>query len=111
MINALNLEESPGISNLRRMRALKRAGASIEQVPSPPLQENVDDMNEPATARARERTDTATNSSPNTGDRCLSPAGTNTLRQSLAEDSSSEEAQDDLKVLRLRARNLRRKLF
>lgn len=105
-----SIAKSPGYSTLTTSGAPSGAGASIEQVPPPPLQDDVDDRKKAAKEGAKERTATATNSSPKPGEVLQSPAGTNTLRQSLAEDSSSEESQDDLKVLRLRARSMRRKL-
>ena len=86
-----NIEDSPGNSNLTTSGAPSGAGASTEKVLPPPLQENEDDRKEPATARGKKRTATATNSSWKRRKVLQSPAGTCSLMQPLPGDSEDEE--------------------
>ena len=90
-----SIAKSPGYSKLTTSGAPSGAGASIEQVPPPPLQDDVDDRKKAAKEGAKERTATATNNSPKPGEVLQSPAGSKSLKQFLLGDSSTEDSQEN----------------
>ena len=95
LIDTSSIAKSPKKSKLTTSGAPSGGEASIEEVPAPPLEDDVNKRKNAAKERVKGRTATATNSSPKPGEVLQSPAGSKSLKQFLLGDSSTEDSQEN----------------